>query len=229
MALQFYELLGDDDRRFSPYCWRIRMALAHKGLDAEIIPCRFTDKAALAFSGQERVPVLRHGDVSVADSWDIACYLEETWPDRPSLFGGDVGRGEARFINEWIPALSSPVLKTVIKDIYDHSHPDDRTYFRESREKRLGRTLEELDIERETHRGEIEANMAPLRYLLAKQPFICGNAPAYGDYIVFGMFQWVRSISPMRLVEPGNAVHDWRRRMLDLHDGLARSVTAYPE
>ncbi len=71
--------------------------------------------------------------------------------------------------------------------------------------------------------------MAPLGYLLAKQPFICGNAPAYGDYIVFGMFQWVRSISPMRLVEPGNAVHDWRRRMLDLHDGLARSVTAYPE
>ena len=38
------------------------MALAHKGLAVETIPWRFTDKAALAFSGQERVPVIRDGD-----------------------------------------------------------------------------------------------------------------------------------------------------------------------
>lgn len=149
MALKLYELLGDDDRRFSPYCWRIRMALAHKELEAEIIPCRFTDKAPFAFSGQDRVPVLRDGEAAIADSWDIACYLEDTWPDRPSLFGGAVGRGEARFINEWLPILNRPVLLTVLKDIFDHCHPDDRAYFRNSREKRFGKTLEELHAERE--------------------------------------------------------------------------------
>ncbi len=163
MALKLYELLGDHDRRFSPYCWRIRMALAHKELEAEIIPCKFTDKALFAFSGQDRVPVLQDGETASADSWDIACYLEE------------------------------------------------------------------LHAERESHRPAIEAAMAPLRAVLAQQPYICGDAPAFADYIVFGMFQWVRIISLLRLVEPGDAVYDWRARMLDLHDGLGRSVTAYPE
>lgn len=229
MALKLFELLGDDDRRFSPFCWRARMALAHKGLEAEYVPCRFTDKSLFAFSGQDRVPVLQDGDTAVADSWDIACYLEDTYPDRPSLFGGVVGRGEARFINEWIPALSRPILMSVIKDIHDHSHPDDRAYFRDSREKRLGRTLEEIDAERDRRKAAIEANMVPLRMTLTKQPFVCGDAPGYGDYIVFGMFQWARIISPMRLVEPDDPIYRWRAGMLDLFDGLGRKTVAYPE
>lgn len=229
MALKLYELLGDDDRRFSPYCWRIRMALAHKGLEAEIIPCRFTDKARFAFSGQDRVPVLQDGDRTVADSWDIACYLEDAYPDRPSLFGGDIGRGEACFINAWVAALSRPVLMTVVKDIHDHAHPDDRAYFRASREKRFGKTLEALHAERDSHRPALDAALVPLRAALDQQPYICGSAPAYADYIVFGTFQWGRCISPVRLLETGDVMYDWRGRMLDLYDGLGRSVTAYPE
>lgn len=33
MTIQLYELVGADDRRFNPFCWRTRMALAHKRLD----------------------------------------------------------------------------------------------------------------------------------------------------------------------------------------------------
>ena len=64
-----YDLAGADAaRRFSPFCWRTRMALAHKGLDVETIPWRFTDKQAIAFSGQGRVPIVRAGERSVFDS-----------------------------------------------------------------------------------------------------------------------------------------------------------------
>jgi hypothetical protein len=32
MAIKLYDLAGAElDQRFSPYCWRTRMALAHKG------------------------------------------------------------------------------------------------------------------------------------------------------------------------------------------------------
>lgn len=229
MARKLYELLGADDRRFSPYCWRIRMALAHKGLEAEIVPCKFTDKALFAFSGQDQVPVLQDGETSVSDSWHIACYLEDAYPDRPSLFGGEVGRGEARFLNEWIPTLSRPLLMFTLKDIYDHSHPDDKEYFRTTREARFGATLEEIDARRDSNRDAIEAGLATLRAVLKHQPYLCGPSPAYGDYIVFGAFQWVRSISAHRLLEVGDVLYDWRARMLDLHDGLGRSVNAYPE
>ena len=36
MAITLYDLAGaETDRRFSPFCWRTRMALAHKGLAFE--------------------------------------------------------------------------------------------------------------------------------------------------------------------------------------------------
>ena len=49
MSLKLFELVGTDaSRPFSPFCWRTRMALAHKGLSAETIPWCFTDKPAIA-------------------------------------------------------------------------------------------------------------------------------------------------------------------------------------
>lgn len=92
MGLQLYDLAGaEPERRFSPYCWRIKLALMHKGLPFDTIPWRFTDKDAIAFSGQGRVPVLIDGDEVVSDSWTIATYLEDAYADRPSLFRGDGG------------------------------------------------------------------------------------------------------------------------------------------
>ena len=102
MGMQLYDLAGAElERRFSPYCWRIKLALMHKGLPFDTIPWRFTEKNAIAFSGQGRVPVLIDGDQVVFDSWTIANYLEARYPDRPSLFRGDGGRAVTRFVNAW--------------------------------------------------------------------------------------------------------------------------------
>ena len=91
--MRLYDLAGTDPKlRFSPYCWRAKFALAHKGLPVETIPWRFSEKNIIAFSGSERVPVLLDGDKTIPDSWAIACYLENAYPDRPSLFGGAAGR-----------------------------------------------------------------------------------------------------------------------------------------
>ena len=80
--IKLYELAGaEENRRFSPYCWRIRMSLAHKGLAVDCLPWRFTEKEKIKFSGQERVPVLVDGDHTVSDSWQIAKYLEAEYPD----------------------------------------------------------------------------------------------------------------------------------------------------
>ena len=47
MTLKLFELVGTDEARpFSPFCWRTRMALAHKGLSAQTIPWCFTEKEA---------------------------------------------------------------------------------------------------------------------------------------------------------------------------------------
>src|SRR5207249_3677528 len=100
-GLVLYELSAKGDRRFSPFCWKARMALAHKKLTPDYVPVRFTDMATIAFSGQDRVPVLVDHSVTVADSWNIASYLEATYPSGPSLFGGEAGRNLTRFVDLW--------------------------------------------------------------------------------------------------------------------------------
>ncbi len=78
---KLYEIAGaDENRRFSPYCWRVRMALAHKGLEVESLPWHFTEKEAISFSEQGRVPVLIDAENTISDSWEIAKYLETEYP-----------------------------------------------------------------------------------------------------------------------------------------------------
>ena len=223
MALQMYDLAGADPaRRFSPFCWRIRMALAHKGLAVETIPWRFTEKERIAFSGQGLVPVLVDGDAVVSDSWTIACHLEDHYPDRPSLFGGEGGRAMARFIGAWTDGVVHPlVARCVVKDIHDVLAPADQPYFRDSREKRFGATLEAWQEGRDQHVLALRAALNPLRFTLGKQPFLGGEAPNYADYTVFGAFMWARNVSSFPLLVADDPVHAWRGRLLAAFDGLA--------
>ncbi len=230
MSLTLYWLDGRDGHRFSPYAWRSRMALAHKGLDAELVAVKFTEKDRIAFSGQDRVPVLTDGDETVADSWAIACYLEDAYPDMPTLFGAGIGRGEARFINHWADSnvIMKGIAPLVVKDILDHVQPEDRDYFRRSREARFGDRLEEVQRGREERLGPFRDSLGPLRATLAAQPFVCGEAPAYADYIFFGCFMWARCVSSFKLLADDDPIHGWRERMLDLFDGLGRKAVGYP-
>ncbi len=226
MPPELFELVGRDDNRFSPYCWRTLMALTHKRLTAERVPCRFTDKGRIAFSGQGRVPVLRDGARTVHDSWAIAEYLEDAYPDRPPLFPGSAdGRALARFVNAWADTAVNPaILRLIILDLFHHVDPADQDYFRRTREQRLGDTLENLHASRDRHMPAYLTAVRPLEALLKTQAFVNGAAPAYADFIVFGTFQWARLTSPLDLVAEMPAIGAWRERMLDLFDGLGRSA-----
>ena len=227
MAITLYELVGRDDLRFSPYCWRTRFALAHKGLDFDTVPVRFADKQPIAFSGQERVPVIRDGDRAVADSWAIACYLDEAYPDLPPLFASAAERAMARFVNSWSDLQVNPAfILLVVRDVYDNIDERDREYFLETREKRFGTTLDALHAARDERLPGARAALAPVRAVLADQPYIAGDEPGYADYVLMGTCQWIRIVSPYRIIEPDDPVHEWRERMLALFDGMAADTPA---
>src|SRR2546428_5456397 len=146
MAIKLYDLAAaEDDRRFSPYCWRVKMALRHKGLPFETIPWRFTEKDRIAFTGSTTVPVIVDGKRAVYDSWEIAVYLDEAYPSRPGLFEGTESRALSHFLSHWaVRTLHPPLLRAILLDLYGHLHEKDRAYFRESREKRLRGRLEQV-------------------------------------------------------------------------------------
>lgn len=224
--LTLYELAGaDPELRFSPHCWKVRMALAHKGLDAKRVPWRFTEQEEITFSGQGLVPVLVHDAKIINDSWRIALHLEEHFPQAPSLFGHEDAIPLAGFVNSWADSALLPAISRIILlDVYRHVHEKDRHYFRSSREKRFGMSLEEVAADRPNHLADLRSKLAPLRQILKKQDFISGSVPAYADYCVFGMFMWARCTSPITLLEETDSVFSWRERLLDMFNGLARSA-----
>ncbi|NQV21253.1 MAG: glutathione S-transferase family protein [Rhodospirillales bacterium] len=229
MSLTLYDLSGTEGLRFSPYCWRAKLALAHKELSADTVPVTFGEKDKLVFSGQDRVPVLVDGETTVPDSWNIACYLEDTYLDRPSLFGGEIGRAEALFLNNWADKVLNPgIFPLIVSDIGAHIPAADQVYFRSSREQRLGKTLEAAEADREGLIEGFRRSLGPLRAVLAQQKFVAGARPAYADYIMFGSFQWARLTSAYGLLEKEDPIFAWRNRMLGLFGGLAEAAGGYP-
>jgi glutathione S-transferase len=224
-----YELAGADiERRFSPYCWRTRFALAHKGLDVDCVAWRMTDKDAIAFSGQGKVPVLVDGDEVVSDSWKIALYLEKTYPNAPSLFGGDGGMPAVRFINAWADTVVMPALaRLVMKDVPRHMTDRDAAYFRQSREERFGAPLEAVCANREQEVEALRQSLLPVRLALRSDPFLGGATPHYADYSVFSAFQWARCISDFPVLTADDPIASWAGRMLDAFDGMAGKTPGY--
>lgn len=217
-----YDLAGADSSvRFSPYCWRTKMALAHKGLSVETIPWRFTEKDSIAFSGQERVPVLLDGEEVVTDSWNIALYLDRTYSDQPALFASDEGRAAGFFIKRWAELQLHPALvRLIVADIVQILDAEDGAYFRQTREAAFGMSLEDYCRSREESVAALDSCLAPLRSSLKVTGFLGGETPNYADYIVFGAFQWARCSSRGVLLQPDDPLALWFEKLSDLFDGL---------
>ena len=206
------------------------MALVHKGLEAEIKPWRFVEQEALAFSGHNKVPILVDGDRKVVDSWTIALYLEDEYPDRPSLFNGEGGVAPTRFVSTWADSTMLPAISgLIVSDVWGCLDDACRAYFRESREKRYGRTLEEVCAQRDEGVLQFRKSLQPARAVLAEQKFLGGETPTQADYLVFGGFMWARCASTFELLATDDPIWAWRERMLDLHGAYARNAKRVTE
>lgn len=223
--IELFELGGVDDRRYSNFSWRTRLALAHKGLDATIRPVLLTDKASIAFSGGTTVPVIRDGETVVRDSWRIAEHLEHAYPDKPSLFGGDTGRALCLFVNGWVDRAVLPAAFPAIAcDAIRIQDPVDREYFASLAQKVTGQSIDALKAQQPKAIERLAKALEPARAALKRQPFLGGASPCYADYAVASILQWARIASPVRMLPDDDPLATWFERVLDLHGGIARAA-----
>jgi len=224
--ITLYDLVFQDDRRPSPFCWRTKFALKHKGLACRDEPMGSTEKQKIAFAQSQTVPVIHDGSHVVKDSWAIAQHLDNAYPEKP-LFGPT--RHHAHFVASWVDNTVHPALFPIlVGDLYERVRPVDQPYFLESRGKRLGTTdfagfqakAREKGVA--TFRGFLE----PARRVLKEQAFLSGEQPAYPDYALAGALLWARATTPLTLLEADDPVHAWSERMLDLFDGMGRKAKA---
>jgi glutathione S-transferase len=221
--LELWELGGRNDCRYSTFSWRTRLALHHKGLAFVVHTVAVSDKAATAFSGQAKVPILKHDDRVVTDSWAIARYLERAFPEAPSLFGGPVGESLTHFFNLWADRELVPaIVPYLMRDVLDCVEEADARHLRTQIEGFFKKSLEELAGEREKALEQFRRRLQPVRKTLEQRRFLGGDAPAYADHILFGVLQWARVVSTATVLEAGDVVAAWFERLLDLYDGVGR-------
>jgi glutathione S-transferase len=231
VIITLHELAFSGDIRPSPYCWRAKYALEHKGLEYRTVASSFAGITSIAGGGQKTVPVLEIADGEeskvVGDSWDIANFLDEAYPDKPSLFGGEQGRSHALFVQNWsFCNLHPPLMKAILLDIVERVLPEERGQFRQVREQRLGVTLEEIASGPIEDRIEaVRKAFEPVRAVLRTQPFLSGAAPLYADYIVAGQLHWPREASPLRILEANDPVMVWFERILGLYGRIGSEGT----
>jgi glutathione S-transferase len=226
MTRTLYSLCGANaDRPFSPHCWKAVMALHHKGLEFQEKSVGFTEIPKLEGEFAKIVPILRDDDTLVSDSFQIALYLEETYPFAPSLFGGEGGKALARFVEGYSQSvIHSGIAAIALMDIHDMLAPADQAHYRKTREALFGKPLEEVFPDREGAIAAFPAKLQPLRHMLRSQPFIGGESPLFADYIVFGALQWLKVVTGSVHLPADDPALDWFERCLDLYNGLGRTV-----
>ncbi len=211
MTLVLYDLCAQDEsRRFSPYCWRIKRALQHKGLAYETVPVPFTKISEIPGNTTKTIPVLKHNDIIISDSFLIAEYLDKLSPDAPMLFGSEDVKSLCRFVEAWTySALHPGIARMVIKDIYDILDEENQHYFRRSREASMRSTLEEMHAERDELRKVFHKNLLALDMMLRGQPYIGGQKPNFADFIVYGSLKWPAQCSDYDLLPPKKRIREW--------------------
>jgi stringent starvation protein A len=141
--------LYDADR--CPYCARVRIVLAEKGLEYEAIAVDLDDRPGWIYEKNPlgKVPVLEEDDFVLAESAVINEYLEERWPE-PPLWPADPGeRALGRLLVHRFDELSRPYYALRRGD--------------------------------EGARERLDAQLASLAARLERQPFLSGRAFGLAD------------------------------------------------
>jgi len=226
VTLQLFDLTCANQRIFfSPYCWRTRMALRHKGLAFESLPWHFVEKDRIAESGGTRVPVLVADGRQIADSWAIARHLDAAYPNAPPLMADAAARARAKFIETWCATTLFPLLVPLaVPAVFEIIAEKDKSYFRESREARFGCRIEDVSKDFDAERTALIKALTPAADALTESPYLAGDAPDYADYILFGTLMWPYTVSPNEMIDPQSPLGTWFARLLNAHDGFARSA-----
>jgi glutathione S-transferase len=118
----------------SPFCRKVRLTLAEKKLEVELVEERFWEQAPefMRRNPAGKVPVLRMGAMTLSESQAICEYIEETVPTPPLMPRDAAARFEVRRICAWFDdkfytEVSGKVLhEKVTKKLAGQGQPDSR-------------------------------------------------------------------------------------------------------
>lgn len=169
----------------------------------------------------------------ISDSTHIAQYLEATYPDTPKLFPEGPLNGAAAlnlFQDIWQEKCRNPLSPLVIPKVYQQLNPASQPYFRETRERRFGKKLEDVIPSDDAARKEMwdlaKAGFGKMdgymKWNGTASTFWMGEVRSYADLVMVALLLWVQTIYKQGSVE-------WTE-MAAWHDGRwSRLLSAFED
>lgn len=201
--------------RQSPFCDKVRLVLAAKGLQYEIVEVNpgLGQVALFRLSGQRQVPVLVDGETVVADSTAIALHLERQHPE-PSLLPADPElRARTLLLEDWADtALAAGVRRALLQAaatdpglralLLPDATPGPLRQLLNAVPAGLGAAADTAwdSLFGAAERQQLQRSLEQLLTLVSAQPYLVGQALSLADLAVVAQLSWLR---PQGLAVPG--------------------------
>lgn len=185
----------------SQYCEKVRLILDYKGLEyqkIEVIP-GIGQVEVYRLSGQGKVPVLKDGQTVIADSTEIAFYLDRKYPEKLLLPTDGGARGATLLLEEWadeflgkksrLPFLDSIKQDSSIRSALLPSQTPDllKTLLNSVPSEFLEFLGSGMGINKETiskANRNLRQSLDALTLILESRPYLTGDTPTLADFTV---------------------------------------------
>ncbi|KAG2178862.1 hypothetical protein INT43_001708 [Umbelopsis isabellina] len=224
-TIKLYDLKGtrspDDKLSWSPNTWKARYLLNIKDLDYHSEYLHFleipdTVRKLVPDTAFPTVPCITDTNgQTIQDSRKIALYIDEKHPT-PSVFQGGVG--VHFFFENWIMnGLSRRIFQLSVMKMFPLMDEEAQHYYRQSREKMLGTSLENIAGEPEEHIGAINNDLAEIDKILEDYDYVTGDKVGWADIVLASMLKLAQITRPdvfeSRLINQHSNIKHWWERM----------------
>jgi len=202
----------------SPFCRKVRLSLAEKKLDVELVEERYweQDPDFLRRNPAGKVPVLKIDGQTMAESAAICEYIEEKYPDPRLLPKDPVERYEVRRLVGWFDdkfhseVTSKLLYERVNKKIMGQGYPDSRNV--------------------KTGARAIKFHLDYMGWLLDQRRWLAGDVMTLADFAAAAHFSALDYISDVDWNRNEN-VKDWYAKIKSrpaFRNILADQVPGFP-
>ncbi|GAA5994133.1 hypothetical protein JCM5350_000575 [Sporobolomyces pararoseus] len=248
----FYDLVPAPGSKlfYSPNTMKTRLSLAHKGVPFETKAVTYSDTRTWLKekTGFERVfcPLIELPDGKfIMDSWKIAEWLDEAYPDAPSLFQPDsetpidagspsltLAKNFAWMFSDGFGSSDSQwstFVELASEPLRQLMEPEVAEYFSSDAKNGQGAWAAMLAKDQNNLLEHAKSSLFPLDSTLSRTDYLTGNNPGYVDYIAYGRYIMMRSVVPQLAKEVWEndsvpRVREWLRRLENKFAAQLREV-----
>lgn len=220
----FFDIPDSKQNGWSPNTWKVRYALNIKGLPYKTVWVEYPDIAAVSReigakptspggAIEYTLPAIKdpNNDVVISDSIDIIRYLDETYPNTPQLFNSSIFGLQLATSHALDSILAQDIRPLIVLSIHNNLDSRAQAYFRETRERRFGKSLEDVCPPGEAQSKQwkrLEESFGKVAQWFDGQSgsFFVGDQVSFLDVQLAGFFRWIQPFVPK---ERWDAILQW--------------------